>query len=78
MEQLRRSLVLAPPDGPATALSNGEAAEIVGRVIALEALRTAVIELLRTNSPVPRANAQLRRLCSDLAKVVARAPSQQP
>ena len=77
LEQLRRSLVMAPPDGPAAALTNRDAADLIARVTTLEELRTGVIDLLQANSPVPARNAQLKRFCSDLARLLAntRTPS---
>lgn len=71
LEQLRRSLVMAPPDGPATALTNRDAVDLIARLTALEELRAGVIELLQSNSPVPARNAQLKRFCSDLARLLA-------
>lgn len=71
LEPLRRSLVMDKADGAAAALTNRRAVELVERLQRLEQLERGVAELLSANSPVPRQNAQLRRFCSDLAKLLA-------
>ena len=75
LESLRRSLVMCTPDGPATALSNRDAVELIGRLQLLEqelgALRSGVAAALHRNTPVPLGNARLRRLCVDLGRLLA-------
>ena len=36
LENIRRSLAMAPPDGPATALTNSQAVQLIGQVIELQ------------------------------------------
>ena len=72
LESLRRSLVMCAPEGPATSLTNRDASRLISRVQAmeeeLEMLRSGVAVLLHRTTPVPRANAQLRRFCADLGR----------
>ena len=74
LESLRRSLVMCASDRPASALTNGEAAELISRLQELErrlrTLQGGVAELLEATSPVPRQNAQLRRVCSRLSALL--------
>ena len=62
-------------------LTNGEAAEVLGFTLQLEqrvrTLEAGIAELLERNSPVPRENAQLRRLCIDLGRLLAQAGQRQ-
>ena len=77
LERLRRSLVMCDDNGPATALTNRTAMQLIARVQRLEELHSGVADLLQQNSPVPRQNVQLRRFCSQLAKLLATSRSQQ-
>lgn len=80
LEPLRRSMVLGGKDLP-SGLTNGDAAEVIGFALQLEQrvrlLEAGIAELLERNSPVPRANAQLRRMCVDLSRLLAQS-SQRP
>ena len=75
LESLRRSLVMCAPEGPATSLTNRDASQLISRVQAVEEelkiLRSGVAALLHDTTPVPRANAQLRRFCADLGRLLA-------
>ena len=75
LEPLRRSLVMSPRTGAAVALTNEEAAALIDRLQAVDRrlaeIETELAGLLVAHSPIPRQNAQLRRLCCDLAKIVA-------
>jgi hypothetical protein len=64
---------MCPAEAPVTALTNRRTVEIIQRLQRLEALQTGVAGLITKHSPVPRQNAQLRLLCSELAKLLARA-----
>ena len=73
---LRRSLLTCAPDGPATSLINRDASQLTSPVQAmeeeLEMLRSGVAALFHDTTPVPpRANAQLRRFCADLGRLLA-------
>ena len=74
LESLRRSLVMCAPEGPATSLTNRDASRLISRVQAmeedLEMLRSGVAVLLHRTTPVPRANAQLRRFYADLGRLL--------
>ena len=74
LESLRRSLVMCAPESPATSLTNRDASQLISRVQAMEEelkmLRSGVAALLHDTTPVPRANAQLRRFCADLGRLL--------
>jgi hypothetical protein len=76
LEPLRRSLVMMPADQTAGALSNADAARLVEQAIRLAKLQDGIADLLQDHSPVPRANAQLRRACSSLASLLASSRAQ--
>lgn len=66
---------MSPAGMPAAALTNEEAAELIRRLQELDRelkrLQAGLARLLEQNSPVPVRNAQLRRLCSELARLLA-------
>ena len=74
LESLRRSLVMCAPKSPATSLTNRDASRLISWVQAMEEelkmLRSGVAVLLHRTTPVPGANAQLRRFCADLGRLL--------
>lgn len=60
LEVLRRSLVMAPPDGPATALTNQEAVALIDVCVQAERVQQGITRIV-AETEVPAGNAQLRR-----------------
>lgn len=60
---------MARPDGPATALTNAEAAVLVERVQRADRLRAGLVEVL-TSTRVSRENAHLRQVLLRLARLL--------